>query len=365
MCDYNGLIQKYIKEDNNEYLESSTEYLSGKKNGLERIYYPNNNLKKITNYSIDDPHGNSKEYYPNGNIKSDINYWYGMRNGKYSYWWENGNLKIETNYFKNLIHENYKEYDANGNIIEKDYYIKGVKQQKKQKETIKTNINNKYTTYEKFYYENGRIIQKDIFYPFSKKVKTCIKYFPNDNKIIREKKNFNLVGKLDGIYLLRDYYKGRIFIRKKIKYLNGNIIPYDDLVYKNKNKLCIISLPNVEIYGWKACLSNDPSTYGDRVMVKLKIPKRAKRLLFIEGGAEINKSRAEYAHVEEIHSFNDPNDGEYNEAYSFLNKKKRIIYKKGEIVYPDFFDDNMNNVSSGGIYYCLLYEDAIKYHDKN
>jgi len=80
---------------------------------------------------------------------------------------------------------------------------------------------------------------------------------------------------------------------------------------------------------------------------------------------KIPKSRAEFVYVEEIHSYYNNNNKNFKQACSFVSKhsnKKKFIYKKNYIVYPNYYEDNINIISGPGIYYCLNYKDAIQYH---
>jgi antitoxin component YwqK of YwqJK toxin-antitoxin module len=44
------------------------------RNGLEKEYYTNGNLKSETTYINDERNANHKRYYENGNIERDVNY---------------------------------------------------------------------------------------------------------------------------------------------------------------------------------------------------------------------------------------------------------------------------------------------------
>ena len=87
-------------------------------------------------------------------------------------------------------------------------------------------------------------------------------------------------------------------------------------------------------------------------LVKLQIPEDARRL-----SATTRKCRCDKAMVLDITSL----DG--NEHYDEVtnNNYKETIYKVGEMVYPDSFDENRWNGCSTGIHFFVNKEDAIKY----
>ena len=89
-----------------------------------------------------------------------------------------------------------------------------------------------------------------------------------------------------------------------------------------------------------------------KYLVKLQIPEDARR-----SSATTRKCRCDKAMVLEITSL----DGEehYNEVVNYNYKK--TIYKVGEIVYPDSFDENRWNECSNGIHFFINKEDAINY----
>ena len=90
----------------------------------------------------------------------------------------------------------------------------------------------------------------------------------------------------------------------------------------------------------------------EKYLVKLQIPEDARR-----SSATTRKCRCDMAKVLDITSL----DG--NEHYDEVtnNNYNETIYKVGEIVYPDSFDDNRWNECSHGIHFFVNKEDAINY----
>ena len=99
--------------------------------------------------------------------------------------------------------------------------------------------------------------------------------------------------------------------------------------------------------GWKKV------TNKYRYIVKLKIPEDAKR-----SSATTRKCRCDKAKVLDIINFDTKEHIEQvvNKAYG-----QETLYKVGEMVYPDKFDDDRWNECSNGIHFFIDKQDAIDY----
>ena len=91
---------------------------------------------------------------------------------------------------------------------------------------------------------------------------------------------------------------------------------------------------------------------NNEYLVKLQIPEDARR-----SSATTRKCRCDKAMVLDITSL----DGEehYNEVTN--NNYNETVYKVGEMVYPDSFDENRWKECSHGIHFFINKEDAINY----
>lgn len=98
---------------------------------------------------------------------------------------------------------------------------------------------------------------------------------------------------------------------------------------------------------WKKIIDDEKS-----YLVKLEIPEDAKRC-----SATTNKCRCSKAKVLEIKNL------ESGECINKVINYNRLgtIYKVGEMVYPDSFDENRWNECSHGIHFFINKEDAINY----
>ena len=91
-----------------------------------------------------------------------------------------------------------------------------------------------------------------------------------------------------------------------------------------------------------------------RYLVKLEIPEDAKR-----SSATTNKCRCDKAKVLDIICISDNSPIDLQEITSFNYHK--TIYKVGEMVYPDSFDEERWNECSHGIHFFINKQDAINY----
>ena len=90
----------------------------------------------------------------------------------------------------------------------------------------------------------------------------------------------------------------------------------------------------------------------EKYLVKLQVPEDARRT-----SATTRKCRCDKAMVLDITSL----DGEEHYDEVTNNNYKETVYKVGEMVYPDSFDENRWNECSNGIHFFVNKEDAIKY----
>ena len=91
-----------------------------------------------------------------------------------------------------------------------------------------------------------------------------------------------------------------------------------------------------------------------KVIIKLRIPAEAKR-----SSATSRKCRCEYAEVLELQSL----DGTpYNDDKVVNNNHVKTIYKVGEIVHSDSWDDDRWNECSHGIHFFITRDEAVRYN---
>lgn len=128
-------------------------------------------------------------------------------------------------------------------------------------------------------------------------------------------------------------------------------------LYKAKNipsYICPINCPQEGSFiGFKQAYSIiDTFKIYKRVIVKLRIPDDAKR-----SSATTRKCRCDKAEVISITSLD--GDTEFEEACSSYDNT--FIYKKGEIVSVDNFDEDRWNECSTGIHFFITREEAVNY----
>lgn len=103
--------------------------------------------------------------------------------------------------------------------------------------------------------------------------------------------------------------------------------------------------------GWKK-ISRYSENYSGKYLVKLSIPDDARRC-----SANTTKCRCDKAEVLEITNI------ETNEKVDVITNTNevRCVYKVGEIVYPDSFDEDRWNECSHGIHFFINKQEAIDY----
>lgn len=122
---------------------------------------------------------------------------------------------------------------------------------------------------------------------------------------------------------------------------------------RNANLRYAKNIPHVPI----ACPSHGAFTawkkVGDIYIIRLEVPEDAKRC-----SATTNKCRCDKAKVIAIEKY----DGTDSGLTEIVNENYvKCIYRVGEMVYPDWFDDNRWNECSHGIHFFINREDAVRY----
>ena len=128
--------------------------------------------------------------------------------------------------------------------------------------------------------------------------------------------------------------------------LSGANLSYADLSGAKQIPYIPLACPSDGAFiGWKKV---------GRYLVKLEIPEDAKR-----SSATTNKCRCDKAKVLDIICISDNSPIDLQEITSFNYHK--TIYKVGEMVYPDSFDEERWNECSHGIHFFINKQDAIDY----
>lgn len=104
--------------------------------------------------------------------------------------------------------------------------------------------------------------------------------------------------------------------------------------------------------GWKKILSTFDGS--GCYLVKLRIPEDAKR-----SSATTNKCRCDKAEVLEITEI--LTGEKVNSVVNTNISERPTVYKVGEMVYPDSFDENRNNECSHGIHFFIDKQSALNY----
>jgi antitoxin component YwqK of YwqJK toxin-antitoxin module len=326
-----------VKNTDGILLSSCTyELIDGKsyKVGKEMEYFDNGKIRIAINHGKPTIHhsyylvtnGTCTEYYESGQVKHESRYDDGHLHGNYVNYNSDGSKSTEMVYEKGELHGNHITYNSDGSKCGEKVYKKGVLHGNK---TEYITLPDKSILKNVIKYTNGKIDGK-------------YKEYDNFGKLLVDGESNN--GKRIGLYTK---YNGDS-IECKLNYSN-NVI--DVLEANDKTGRNLIFEEGDQI-GYKACRSD-----GLNVFVKLLIPKEAKRTKYLMNS---DKLRAEYAKVLEIY---DENGNKYDAAVSHVSSN-RLVYKLGELVYPDKYNDNMEEPCGSGINF-HKYEDMCKQWFRN
>ena len=157
---------------------------------------------------------------------------------------------------------------------------------------------------------------------------------------------------LEGADLKEAYLEGSILYYANLKDANLAGAHLTDAVLKEINLNGAQNIPYIPL----ACPSEGAFVAWKKVegkyLVKLQIPEDARRC-----SATSRKCRCDKAMVLDITSL----DGEEHYDEVTNNNYSETIYKVGEMVYPDSFDENRWNECSNGIHFFVNKQDAINY----
>lgn len=302
-CEYNNGIRngRYMEWKNLTIIKQCT-YRNGQLHGVYRVKCYKDNTEKVYVYENGERHGLYQKFYDNGVLMEECMYVHNKKHGPYNEWSKKGILIVQCIYQDDKRNGLYRKWDYDGNLTKQCTYK-----------------NNKlHGSFQKFKYG---ILTRQSTYIDGKLNGICL-YIRNFEIF----ENTYLNDKLNGISRKCNIY-GQILIESQ--FINNELIKVIHLYdkYGNDNVL-----PEGEIMVWKACCSNNRMVY-----CKLKVPVDAKRITC--DNTLFYKSRVQYAYVDQII---DAIDGrQYNEAQSFVyNSDKPFVYRVGEMVVPDGFEEN-------------------------
>ncbi len=149
---HNGLVKKYSRKSNNYSRKKNTNNIKPKalKQGLNKEYFSNGELKSKGNYKNDLKYGIHQEYHYNGKLKLKGNYKNGRRVGLFEKYYESGKLKSKGNYKNGFEYGIHQYYYENGLLKEKETY--------KYNQYGGTDVSSS----EK-YYDNGQLVHNVIY----------------------------------------------------------------------------------------------------------------------------------------------------------------------------------------------------------
>ncbi|MFY0625773.1 MAG: hypothetical protein JXR07_05745 [Reichenbachiella sp.] len=105
-------------------LNNGVLYLNGTK--FTGKVYSNSNIRKETNYEKGRKNGLDKRWFPDGSLASERYYSNGLKTGLHRSWWENNKLKFEYHFNdQGQYHGSITEWYQNGQLAKQFHYING------------------------------------------------------------------------------------------------------------------------------------------------------------------------------------------------------------------------------------------------
>ncbi|MEO1051344.1 MAG: toxin-antitoxin system YwqK family antitoxin [Bacteroidota bacterium] len=102
--------------DTLEQKEAKQKTEKGKKDGVNKQFWPNGKTKIEITLKDGQKHGPSRNYYRDGTLHQEINYSYNRKHGTATTYYENGNAYQSTPYVNGRIHGIRKKYRQNGDL---------------------------------------------------------------------------------------------------------------------------------------------------------------------------------------------------------------------------------------------------------
>ncbi len=117
-----GSLKSYFPNDK---LSRQCNYINGKVNGVDVLYYMNGQILSTDSASYGVNEGAWKEYYEDGKLRMDYNYLHDNLQGTIKEFHKNGMLKKEMNFVNGLYNGLTKYYDDKGKLIKTMLYYYG------------------------------------------------------------------------------------------------------------------------------------------------------------------------------------------------------------------------------------------------
>lgn len=117
----------WVYFNDREGLVSVENWVKGKKEGEEKIYYgdPEQSLFEVNTYKNGVLNGPWKQYFKNGKLLASGTYRDGNFEGQVTYYYSSGNID-EQGYYKNAVRNGFwKKFDIDGELLGKVYYLNG------------------------------------------------------------------------------------------------------------------------------------------------------------------------------------------------------------------------------------------------
>ena len=134
----NGWMERRNLEefyDNGQLARSINWYTDPNRNGFEKKFYPNGELKYVANYINGLIEGEFFEYHDNGQVKIAGHYVNDKKHGTFTKYFKNGRVQQVSNYVMNRLSGEFKKYrHRNGDIIANYRHLNGRRLQEQEEQ---------------------------------------------------------------------------------------------------------------------------------------------------------------------------------------------------------------------------------------
>ena len=110
----------------NEDVREEINYVNNLQEGLNTKYFQGKKIQVESNYLGGRKDGEYKRYFLSGQAAIEGKYIYGQRDGKWIEYYEDGQIKSEREYKKGVKEGNWKSYDRKGELLGDITYKNGV-----------------------------------------------------------------------------------------------------------------------------------------------------------------------------------------------------------------------------------------------
>jgi len=231
---YHYIYQKIMGEDSMvNTIKSKELFLDNKKEDVGYYYDEQGNIERVVRYKDGKKHGLTREFNNDSIIQVIYTYHNdfmidrefinqtdsrGRKQGVWREYYDNDNVKKESNYKDGLLNGYYREYDDRGRILVSKFYNQGVEIDKDPETEIKVEIVNQFD-------DEGNIVSSG---GFLEGIPVGVHREYTDDRSVVKTKEFNESGNVISQGIMDE--KGQMNEHWKFYYPNGNVRSEGDFI---------------------------------------------------------------------------------------------------------------------------------------